>query len=255
MSDSPNDKITPFQLIIVVLSVYVLLVLLIETIFTLPPSVQQLLLHVDNAICVVFLIDFFGRFFRSKNKLGFMKWGWLDLISSIPNLEYFRAGRLARLVRLLRILRAFRSIKVLVHFIFQHRRESTFSIALTFSFLVYVFSSIAILSVETDPNSNIKSAEDALWWGFVTLTTVGYGDKYPVTTEGRMIAAVLMIVGVGFFGTFAGYISSWFVSLRKDEDQRRAKEEMIEQEEKMKAMIENQTKSQTNPVSDKIENP
>ena len=62
-----------------------------------------------------------------------------------------------------------------------------------------LFSSIAILQVETDPNSNIKTAEDAIWWSYVTITTVGYGDKYPVTTEGRIIAVILMTVGVGLF--------------------------------------------------------
>lgn len=74
-----------------------------------------------------------------------------------------------------------------------------------------VFSSIAILQFETLPNSNIKTAGDAIWWSYVTITTVGYGDKYPVTPEGRIIAAMLMTVGVGLFGTFTAYISSWFV--------------------------------------------
>jgi voltage-gated potassium channel len=74
-----------------------------------------------------------------------------------------------------------------------------------------LFSSVAILQFETDPNSNIKTAEDAIWWSYVTITTVGYGDKYPVTTEGRIIAVILMTVGVGLFGTFTAFVSSWFV--------------------------------------------
>jgi voltage-gated potassium channel len=78
--------------------------------------------------------------------------------------------------------------------------------------LLIIFSSIAILQVEKDPASNIKSAEDAIWWAYVTITTVGYGDKYPVTTEGRVIAAVLMTAGVGLFGTFTAYVASWFVA-------------------------------------------
>ncbi|MDX2322088.1 MAG: potassium channel family protein, partial [Moritella sp.] len=59
--------------------------------------------------------------------------------------------------------------------------------------------------------SNINTGIDALWWAFVTITTVGYGDYYPVTTGGRIIAALLMTAGVGLFGTFTGFISSWFV--------------------------------------------
>lgn len=76
--------------------------------------------------------------------------------------------------------------------------------------MLVIFSAIAILQVETDTGSNIKTAEDAIWWAYVTVTTVGYGDKYPITTEGRIIAAVLMTCGVGLFGTFTAYIASWF---------------------------------------------
>jgi len=65
--------------------------------------------------------------------------------------------------------------------------------------------------VEVDITSNIKVTEDATWWAYVTITTLGYGDKFPVTTEGRMIAALLMTVGVGVVGTFTAYLASWFV--------------------------------------------
>jgi len=74
-----------------------------------------------------------------------------------------------------------------------------------------IFGSISILQFETAPESNIKTAEDAIWWAFVTITTVGYGDRYPVTTEGRIIAAFLMITGVALFGTFTGFIAAWFM--------------------------------------------
>lgn len=82
-----------------------------------------------------------------------------------------------------------------------------------------IFSSIAILEVEDAPESNIKTAEDAIWWTYTTITTVGYGDKYPVTTEGRLIAMTLMTFGVGLFGTFTAYISSMFVMKTKNTDE------------------------------------
>jgi voltage-gated potassium channel len=83
-----------------------------------------------------------------------------------------------------------------------------------------VFCAIGMLEVEHDaPGSKIKTAEDALWWAYVTITTVGYGDVVPVTREGRMIAAVLMTVGVGLFGTFTAYVASWFVEKKEEERQ------------------------------------
>ena len=72
--------------------------------------------------------------------------------------------------------------------------------------------SVAILEFERVPGANILTAEDALWWALSTMTTVGYGDRFPVTTEGRMIAAVLMITGVGLFGVLSGTIAGWFLT-------------------------------------------
>ena len=213
-----QEKIGFLNLLILVLSIYVLVALLVDTFFTLPSEVSRMLNFADNCICLVFLFDFMIRFKGAESKIKFMKWGWIDLISSIPTLDFMRAGRMLRLIRLLRILRAFRSTKHLVHHIFKHRTQGTLTSAVIIAVLMLLFSSIAILQVEDDPGSNIKTAEDAIWWAYVTITTVGYGDKFPVTTEGRVIAALLMTVGVGLFGTFTAYLSSWFVGETKKED-------------------------------------
>lgn len=200
------------NILVLVLSVYVLLSLLVATFVKLPTETNRLLNYVDNIICIFFLAEFFIRFFKAENKVQFMKWGWIDLISSIPMLDSFRAGRTLRLIRLLRIIRAFRSTKNLINHIFHRKAQGTFTMVAVIAILVVIFSAISILQVEDDPNSNIKTAEDAIWWAYVTVTTVGYGDKFPVTTEGRIIAAFLMTTGVGLFGTFAGFVSSWFLS-------------------------------------------
>ena len=220
------EKLPLFQLVILALSIYVIVSLLVSSLFELSPQIERLLTLIDDVICIVFLGDFFYRFKKAKNKWHFMKWGWIDLISSIPTFGYFRAGRLFRIFKLLRIIRAFRSTKFLVNHVFEHKAKGTFTSAATIAILMLIFSSIAILEVETAPNSNIKSAEDALWWAYTTITTVGYGDKYPVTTEGRIIAMILMTVGVGLFGTFTGLVASWFVEERHIEH-----EEELEHEE------------------------
>ena len=74
-----------------------------------------------------------------------------------------------------------------------------------------IFSAIAILEVETVSSANIKTAEDAIWWSYSTLLNSGYGDVYPVTTEGRIISMVLMVFGIGLLGTLTAYIASVFV--------------------------------------------
>ena len=217
MKNQVEEKFNLFQLIIVVLSIYVLVSLIISTFFNLSPELQLLLDYIDNAICIVFLLNFFVGLYNTENKWKYLKWGWIDLISSIPNIDIFRYGRILRLIRLLRILRAFRSTKVLAKYIFRKKAHGAFTTASIFATLILIFSSIAILQAETTANGNIKTAEDALWWAFTTITTVGYGDKFPVTTEGRIIGVILMTAGVGLFGVFTGFIASWFVEHHQKE--------------------------------------
>ena len=218
-SENTHEKLSYFNLLILVLSVYILGSFLVDTFFTLPKETSRLLNFIDNAVCFVFLIDFIVRFRNANSKLEFMRWGWIDLISIIPMIDYFRVGRLLRLIRLLRILRAFRSTKKIVSHIFRNKAQGTFTTVSIIAIMLLIFSSIAILQVENKPESNIKTAEDAIWWAYVTITTVGYGDKFPVTTEGRIIAVILMTGGVGLFGTFTAYASSWFLINDKNKNE------------------------------------
>lgn len=210
-----ENQLGILNLVVFVLSVYVLLAILIDTIFVLPEETSILLSYIDNTICVFFFTEFCVRFFQAENKLKFMRWGWVDLISSVPAISYLRAGRILRLIRLLRLIRAFRSTQSFLNYVFRNKAQGALTSVAILAVLLIIFSSIAILQVEKDPTCNIKSAEDAIWWSYVTITTVGYGDKFPVTTEGRVIAAVLMTAGVGLFGTFTAYVASWFVAEKK----------------------------------------
>lgn len=209
--NSEAQKLGVLNIIVIFLSIYVLGALIIDTILKLPKETSLLLYYIDNAICGFFFIEFCIRFFKAENKLKFMKWGWIDLVSSIPMIGVLRMGRLFRLVRLFRVIRAFRSTQHLINHIFANKVQGAFTSISVVAILMVIFSAIAILQVENDPNSNIKTAEDAIWWAYVTITTVGYGDKFPVTTEGRVIAAILMTAGVGLFGTFTAFVASWFV--------------------------------------------
>lgn len=210
-SNNTENKLGLLNIIVIILSIYVLGALIVDTVFVLPTETSILLNYIDNTICGFFFIEFFIRFYKAESKLEFMRWGWIDLLSSIPMVGILRAGRLLRLIRLLRVIRAFRSSRNLVNHIFANKAQGAFTSISVIAILLVIFSAIGILQVENDPNSNIKTAEDAIWWAYVTITTVGYGDKFPVTTEGRIIAAILMTAGVGLFGTFTAFVASWFV--------------------------------------------
>ena len=207
------------DLLVLILSVYVLAALALDTFFHLRPELSKLLRLTDNLICMFFLVEFSIRFKRAENKLEFMKWGWIDLLASIPALDQFRAGRVIRLFRILRIVRVFRSTQHLVDHFYRDRKYGLLTTVSVVAIVMILASSIAILQFEGDGKGNIRSAEDALWWSYVTMTTVGYGDKYPMTTEGRLVAVALMTVGIGLFGTYTALVASWLVKGRTKDDE------------------------------------
>ena len=201
-----------YELFMLGLCVYVLAALAAMTFFRLDPAVLQVLEYADIAICVVFLVDFCVQLLTAKSKLEYMKWGWIDLLSSIPMVGPMRWGRVARVVRILRLLRGVKSAKMISTYIAKRRSDSAFAAAAFIALLTIVFSSVAVLHLEREfPGANIITAEDALWWATATITTVGYGDKYPVLTGGRFVAAIAMTVGVGLFGTFTAFVATWFI--------------------------------------------
>nr|WP_299243518.1 ion transporter [uncultured Halomonas sp.] len=215
-----KDHITPFQLVLLVLSFYVLGALIADLFFSLSPEMTRLLNYLDIVVCVFFFLDFSIRFYAAPNKWRFMRWGWIDLLASIPA-GLFMAGRLVRVVQILRLLRALKSMRMLWRLMFRNRAKGIFASAATTTLLLVAFGSITILLVESpNPDSPIDTAEEALWWAFVTVTTVGYGDYYPITTLGRVVAVLLMICGVGLFGSFAAYVGSLFIDDQSDEDER-----------------------------------
>lgn len=227
MSNNHEEKIGAFQILLVALSVYVLAAMAVEVVLPLSPQTRSILLYIDNAICVIFICDFFYRLFTASNKWHFLRWGWIDLLSSIPAVPAVRVGRAVRVIRVLRLLRGFRSAKTIGSVLFAHRAKGTLASAVFLCVLLIVFASVAILQVENDPNSNIRNPEDALWWSVVTVTTVGYGDKFPVTSEGRVLGIALMLAGVSLFAVFSGAFAAWFIDGAQEEDQSEEQGEQV----------------------------
>lgn len=112
---------------------------------------------------------------------------------------------------MLRLVLAFRSVRRFLGALFGNRRQAGLASLLVFTVLVVAFASIGILLAESSPESNIRTAEEALWWAMTTITTVGYGDLYPVTNAGRIVASVAMFSGIGVFGALSGVAASLFI--------------------------------------------
>ena len=207
----PTPNVSAYQIAILTLSLVVLGALAADTVLVLPSEVSTVIQVVDTAVCVLLLADFFARLYRAESKLAFMRWGWIDLLASIPNLDLLRWGRLVRVLRIVRLLRGVRSVHRVLGVILENKMQGGAVSLGLMAFLLVTFSSASILVVERQEGANIKSAEEAIWWSIATMTTVGYGDKYPVTTEGRVVGIVLMICGVGMFAGLSGLLASLFL--------------------------------------------
>lgn len=205
-----------WQYFMLVLSVVSLVLLAVQSFVTLEDNAANILWRVDYLICAVFFAEFLWRLVQTRPRSAYLKWGWLDLISSIPMIPEFRIARLARIARIVRVLRGARASRNLLRIFLVHRARSTFAAVVFGSFVLLLFSAIAIVSVEPS-----LSPRDAVWWCLFALITAEYGEFYPASTEGRIIAGLLMTAGVAIFGTFTASVASFFLEEEQQEDEER----------------------------------
>ena len=202
-----------YELFIAALSVLSIVNIVLANLFAKDENLQVVLDTINLVLTPIFLGDFIWRLLKSKPKSAYFlrEFGWADLLSSLP----FPNTKILRLFRLWRVARLFIRFGAgnLWRIFLSHRADNAL---LTVAFLmvcVVEFGSLAVLGAErSSPDANITSARDAIWWTYVTITTVGYGDRYPVTNTGRIVGMLVMTAGVGLFGTLAGFLSNLFLS-------------------------------------------
>lgn len=215
----PKTGLAPgYQIFMLALCLYAIGALAARSAIRFNESTAVILDTADYAVCAVFFLDFLWNLKRADDKWRyFITWGWIDLLSSFPTVTVARWGRLARVLRIFRVLRVLRASRRLATAIMNGRAENTALAAGLVALMLVTFCSIAVLNFEDVPGANIRTPQDALWWAMTTITTVGYGDRYPVTTAGRIIAAILMSAGVALFGTLSAYLAKWFITPEVDQ--------------------------------------
>lgn len=205
-----------FILVLTIISLVIMVVMLLP----LDDSTIGLLQFYDNLICFIFLADFVMNWRAASKKSDYLikERGWLDLLGSIPSLgvtfKYsglFRLARLSRLARIGRLLRG-QGRKDLVEDVVRNRSTYTAFITILLTIIILAGASVLVLQFESaSPEASITSGWDAFWYSIVTITTVGYGDFYPITFGGRVVAIFIMFAGVGIIGVLASLLSSLLV--------------------------------------------
>jgi voltage-gated potassium channel len=205
-----GHKAGAFQIGLLLLTMFLLFAIVADTVLMLPKELANLIHVIDTLACGVFFVDFCVRLHQAESKATFMfkKWGWVDLIACVPNVEALRWGRMVRVLRVIRLLRGIRSVRRVLVLLFEDKLQGGTATLIFAWVLLISFGSASILLCEQQPGANIRTAEDAVWWSVSTVATGGCADKYPVTTEGRVVAMVLMVAGAGMIGGVSGLVAS-----------------------------------------------
>lgn len=202
-----------YEFFMLILTVAVVAMVTVETFGAVNSDSANILHLADFVICFVFFFDFLWRLWTEKRRFRyFLTIGWLDLISCVPMVGFTRYARLVRVVRMIRLLRGFKSVKNLASAIDDNKSESVIFTSILILLFTIFFGAIAVINFESSfPESNIKTASDAVWWCCVTMTTTGYGDFYPRSLGGRVVAVFLMMSGLGLTAIYTALFATWLM--------------------------------------------
>jgi voltage-gated potassium channel len=156
---------------------------------------------VDVVVWAVFAVDLAVRLILTDQRGRFLLMNWLDVITlALP------------MFRPLRVLRAVLALSVLTRRGCALARGRVVAAVVAAVSVVGFVAALAVLDAErANPAANIRSFPDALWWAATTITSVGYGDRFPTTTQGRVVAGVLMLTGIAMLGVVTAALASWFI--------------------------------------------
>jgi len=197
------------------------------------PDAVNVVYAVNLVLTLLFIYDFSLRFATAPSRKEYFihNFGWADLLAIVPVFRIFRLFRIYKAYRIVKKYGTGYILKYLSH----HRAESALYILVLAVILIIEVGSILVLQMENgSPDANITTAGDAIWWAYVTITTVGYGDQYPVTFGGRIVGILVMTMGVAVFATFAGFISSKLLAPGAEEE---LPEEVPEREDTLSGQI------------------
>jgi voltage-gated potassium channel len=241
-------KSTGYELFILLLSlvsIFNMAIAFLSGFVTFDQNSLDIVAIIDAVLTIFFLFDFLYRLFTTSSKsiYFFKRWGWADLLACIPMLRIFRVFRIVRAVRLLRTF----GVKNMINEVINNRAGSALYITV---FSVIVLAEIAALFIlgaeKANPEANIKTGGDAVWWVFVTITTVGYGDKYPTTGWGRVLGVIVMFCGIALLGVLTSFLASFFVAPPKKKAEELAPDDPKAKLAEIKALFQAQEDANNN---------
>jgi voltage-gated potassium channel len=196
-----------------------------------PESAPELMDRLDFGFTLAFLGSFGLQFTLARDRVAWLQQNWVDvaivLVVSFPLLRLLRFQRFLPVLRSVRLVRIAAILGAGLRAHIRTYGRGNVNGILVAGVVVILLGAVLVRSVEEGAaEANIRSVGDALWWAVSTVTTVGYGDKYPTTGPGRLLAAGLMLLGIGLFGILTASLSSFFVAESRESDVSRVEAEL-----------------------------
>lgn len=198
------------ELPLLLLAVAIIPLLLAPLVFELSDGTESTLTAIDWFIWAIFAADYVLGLALAPNRRRYVRTEWPNLLLVV--LPFLRPLRIIRSTRALRLLRLVRLVSALSRVAQQSRRllvGHNLHYALLATIVLVLGCASLVYAIETDSGGNIASFADALWWATTTVTTVGYGDRFPVTAAGRGVAAFLMLAGIGLLGVVTANLAAF----------------------------------------------
>lgn len=186
------------------------LIAVVLSIIDITMGMNEIMIILDTVILITFIVDYIVRFIIAKDKSIFIKSNVFDLIAIIPFNSAFKIFRVAKLAKLTRIAKLSKLSKIFTYVLRFSERVKIFFNTNGFKYTLAITGILILLGTIGISQFENMQIGDALWWAFVTATTVGYGDISPSTDLGRLIAVALMITGIGLIGSLTSTITSYF---------------------------------------------
>ena len=201
-----------YEPIMAFLALAVVTLMIVEFSYKLEDGTIKLFGIIDTVVLIIFAVDYFIRLYLAEKKWKFIKENLFDLIAIIPFDSVFRLARLSRLIRLTKL---FKILKFSVYLLRTAKKFDRFFKTNNFHYVLLATIGVILAGSVLICITEGMSFTNALWWAFVTATTVGYGDISPKTGIGRIIAVVLMISGISTIGMLTGTIFTYFIGMTK----------------------------------------
>jgi len=222
INDNLESKI--FDISIQILIILSIITFSIETIPNLEPSTISLLNNFETFSIAIFTIEYLIRIYTANKKLSyiFSFFGIIDLLTILPfylaffiDLRSIKVFRLFRLFRLLKLVKYNKTLDKFQKAIYNAKEE--FIIFFISTIIMFYLASVGIYYFENKAQPEaFSSIFDSMWWAVATLTTVGYGDIYPITVGGKIFTTIMLLVGLGIVGIPAGIVAAALSKVKED---------------------------------------